>query len=151
MRRKGIKKCVLIMVLAFVLILFSAGTGSKSIVSSAISQRTDTMNDYYSGKMSYKEACNKLAKIEAGGILEEDVKALKSFFGTDIEEIVDYEIDEIEINYEDEDVICALVSIKWEIGSGDGLYRGSEVQNVVGSYSVILENKDNIFKLVQFC
>lgn len=151
MRRKRIKHCVLLLVLAGILILFSAGTGSKSIVSSAISQRTDTMNDYYSGKMSYKEACGKLAKIETGGILEEDIKALKSFWGTDIEEIVDYKIDEIEINYEDDDVICAFVSIKWKINGGDGLYRGSEVQNIVGSYSVILENKENIFKLVQFC
>lgn len=150
MREKIIKKSLFLMLFAGALILFSAGTGSKSIVSSAISQRADTMNDYYSGITSYKEACNKLSKIEGGQVLEDDIEALKSFFGTDIEKIVDYKIEEIEINYEDEDVICAFVSIKWNISSGDGLYRGSEVQEVVGNYSVILENEDNIFKLIQF-
>lgn len=102
------------------------------------------------GKLTYQEACERLSEIEQGRLLDDDRNSLKSFFGTDIEEVVDYDVRDVVIHYEDEDVICAFLSVEWQVNGADGLYRGSDLQKVVGNYSVILEKSDNIFKFIQF-
>lgn len=150
MRRKVLTKGLLVLLLVFILILFSSGTGSEGIVKNALCKRTNAMNDFYLGKSTYQEACERLSKIEQGRLLDEDRNSLKSFFGTDIEEVVDYDVQDIVIHYEDEDVICAFLSVEWQVNGADGLYRGSDLQKIVGNYSVILEKNDNIFKFVQF-
>ena len=150
MIRKILSKGLLVLLLVFILILFSSGTGSEGIVKNALCKRTNAMNDFYLGKLTYQEACEKLSDIEQGRLLDDDRNSLKSFFGTDIEEVVGYDVRDIVIHYEDEEVICAFLSVEWQVNGADGLYRDSDLQKIVGNYSVILEKSDNIFKFVQF-
>ena len=150
MIRKILSKGLLVLLLVFILILFSSGTGSEGIVKNALCKRTNAMNDFYLGKLTYQEACEKLSEIEQGRLLDDDRNSLKSFFGTDIEEVVGYDVRDIVIHYEDEEVICAFLSVEWQVNGADGLYRDSDLQKNVVNYSVILEKRDNIFKLVKF-
>ena len=50
MRRKVLIKGLLVLLLVFILILFSSGTGSEGIVKNALCKRTNAMNDFYLGK-----------------------------------------------------------------------------------------------------
>ena len=140
MIRKILSKGLLVLLLVFILILFSSGTGSEGIVKNALCKRTNAMNDFYLGKLTYQEACEKLSEIEQGRLLDDDRNSLKSFFGTDIEEVVGYDVRDIVIH----------LSVEWQVNGADGLYRDSDLQKIVGNYSVILEKSDNIFKFVQF-
>ena len=49
-------KGLLVLLLVFILILFSSGTGSEGIVKNALCKRTNAMNDFYLGKLTYQEA-----------------------------------------------------------------------------------------------
>ncbi len=108
-------KGLLVLLLVFILILFSSGTGSEGIVKNALCKRTNAMNDFYLGKLTYQEACEKLSEIEQGRLLDDDRNSLKSFFGTDIEEVVGYDVRDIVIHYEDYEVICAFLSFEWKV------------------------------------
>ena len=61
MIRKILSKGLLVLLLVFILILFSSGTGSEGIVKNALCKRTNAMNDFYLGKLTYQEACEKLS------------------------------------------------------------------------------------------
>lgn len=151
MRRKVFRTVVILTAILAVAVLFSAGSaGSEGIVRSAICQRTEVMNDYFSGELSYKEACQILRDTESGVLLEEDIDALTNFFATDIEEVCGYKIKNIEINYEDEDIICAFVSMDWVVRSLDELYRSSGTAEITGNYSIIIEKEDSTYRLAQF-
>ena len=151
MKRKNFRTAAILTAVLGVAVLFSAGsTGGEGIVRSAICQRTEVMNDYFSGNLSYKEACKILKATESGVLLEEDIDSLKNFFATDIEEVCGYKINNIEINYEDEDIICAFVSINWVVRGLDELYRGSGTEEITGNYSIIIEKEDSTYRLAQF-
>lgn len=149
--RKRLQAAAILTAVLGVAILFSAGSaGSEGIVRSAICQRTEVMNDYFSGNLSYKEACQILRNTESGVLLEEDIASLTNFFATDIEEVCGYKINNIEINYEDEDIICAFASIEWVVRSLDELYRSSGIEKIAGNYSIIIEKEGYTYRLVQF-
>ena len=131
MRRKVLTKGLLVLLLVFILILFSSGTGSEGSVKIALCKRTYSMNDFYLGKSTYQEACERLSEIEQGRLLDDDRNSLKSFFGTDIEEVVDYDVRDVVIHYEDDDVFCAFLSVAWQVNGADGLYRCSDLQKIV--------------------
>ena len=151
MRGKVFRTAVILTAILAVVVLFSAGSaGSEGIVRSAICQRAEVMNDYFSGNLSYKAACQILRNTESGVLLEEDIDALTNFFATDIEEVCGYKINHVEINYEDKDIICAFVSMNWVVRSLDELYRSSGIEEVVGSYSIIIEKEGNTYRLAQF-
>lgn len=149
---KGIwkKVGVIFCLLAAASFLLSAVGSSESIVKELISRRIDVMDGYFSGQSTYKEACRSMEELESGQLLEEDKESFKNYFGTDIEKILDYTISEVEINYEDEYVICAFVAVDWTLQGADDLYRASGKQKKSVGYSVICEKEDNCFKLVQF-
>ncbi len=148
---KRLQATAVLAALLCVIILFSAASASsEGIVRSVIRQRTEVMNDYFSGNLSYKEACQILRSTESGVLLEEDIEALTNFFATDIEEVCGYKINNIEINYEDEDIICAFVSMNWVVRGLDELYRGSGKKEITGNYSIIIEKEDSAYRLAQF-
>ena len=148
---KRLRTAAILAAILGVAVLFSAvSPGSKGLVRSAICQRTEVMNDYFSGELSYKDACRSLRDTESGVLLEEDIASLTDFFATDIEKVCGYKINNIEINYEDEDIICAFVSMDWAVISMDELYRSSGIEEVTGNYSVILEKDGDAYRLAQF-
>lgn len=124
--------------------VMASGSGPESAVSMLVRQRTDIMNGYFGGHINYKEASARIKDIEKGRLLDEDLTAMKEFFQTDIEEIVGYEITDIEITNMDDTLICAVATIVWDI---DGLGGEETLEEV---YSVILEKSENSYKLVQF-
>ncbi len=135
------------LILAVVLGLFTvmaSGSSVKSDIKTLVEQRTDIMNGYYCGHITYREAINQISDVETGRLLEEDLLAMREFFQTDIEEINQYKISKIEITGMDETLICAVVTIIWQLNGTGGKESFEKV------YSVIIEKKDKSYKLVQF-
>lgn len=150
--RKAVRIAAVLLTAAAIVVFFTAATQSESerIIKDLICARTAAMNEYFDGGISYKEACVILAEVEKDRLLAEDTESLNKYFATDIEQVKSYEISKVEINYADEDIICAFVEIKWEVNCVDGVYRDSNVAEIEAGYSVMAENCDGAFKLVQF-
>ena len=89
-------------------------------------------------------ALAQIKSVEKGRLLEEDILAMKEYFQTDIEEVSDYEIRDIEITNADENLVCAVVSVDWEVSGTAGKEKITEI------YSVIMEKDEKSYKLVQF-
>ncbi len=139
-----IKKPAILLIVLLLSTVMASGSGPESEITMLVTQRTDIMNEYFGGHILYKEAAERIDKIEKGRLLEEDLEAMKSFFQTDIEDITDYEITKVEITDMDNSLICAVVTVDWQVyGTG-----GNE--NIEGIYSVIAEKSENSYKLVQF-
>lgn len=142
--KKLAKKLALLLTVFMLSTVMASGSDAESVISMLVRQRTDIMNEYFGGHILYKEASDRLAKVEAGRLLDEDLNAMKEYFQTDIEEITDYEITKTEITDMDGTLICAVVTVRWELfGTG-----GEE--HIDGVYSVIAEKRENSYKLVQF-
>lgn len=138
------KKIAVLMIVFILSTIMASGSGPESAISMLVSQRTDIMNEYFSGNILYKEAAERIGQIEKGRLLSEDLESMKEFFQTDIEEITDYKIRKIDITDIDETLICAVVTIEWE------LYGTGGRENIEEIYSVIAEKCKNSYKLVQF-
>ena len=139
-----IKKPAIFLIVLLLSTVMASGSGPESEISMLVTQRTDVMNEYFGGHILYKEAAERIEKIEKGRLLEEDLESMKSFFQTDIEEITDYKITKVEITEMDDTLICAVVTVVWKVfGNGGEEY-------VEGIYSVIAEKCEKSYKLVQF-
>ena len=138
---KKISAAVSVLVLSVVMV---SGSGPEAEISMLVRQRTDIMNEYFGGHILYKEAAARIEKVENGWLLDEDLAAMNDLFQTDIEEITDYHITEVDITNMDDTLICAVVTVEWEIS---GIEGKDEIENI---YSVIAEKKENSYKLVQF-
>lgn len=143
MRHLQKKLAVLPVVLLFSTIMAS-GTGPEGEISALVRQRTDAMNEYFCGQILYKEAAERIEQAETGRLLNEDLTAMRDFFQTDIEEITDYKIKAVDITDIDETLICAVVTIEWELYGTNGKEHMEEI------YSVIAQKQENSYKLVQF-
>ena len=143
MRHLPKKLAVLPVVLLFSTIMAS-GTGPEGEISALVRQRTDAMNEYFFGQILYKEAAERIEQAETGRLLNEDLTAMRDFFQTDIEEITDYKIKAVDITDIDETLICAVVTIEWELYGTNGKEHMEEI------YSVIAQKQENSYKLVQF-
>ena len=139
-----IKKPAILLIVLLLSTVMASGSGPESEITMLVTQRTDIMNEYFGGHILYKEAAERIDKIEKGRLLEEDLEAMKSFFQTDIEEITDYKIKAVDITDIDETLICAVVTIEWELYGTNGKEHMEEI------YSVIAQKQENSYKLVQF-
>ena len=138
------KKLAVLPVILLLSTVMASGSGPEDEISMLVRQRTDIMNEYFSGHILYKEAAKRIEIIEMGRLLDEDLTAMKAFFQTDIEEITDYAITEVEITDRDETLICAVVTIDWQVYGTEG------TESIEGIYSVIAQKSENSYKLVQF-
>ena len=138
-----IKLLVVIIGLGLATALASAGD-DEDVVKTLISKRTDAMNGFFASELNYKEAEALLVEAEAGRLLEEDLQHLKDYFRTDIEYIESYQISQVEFTEAEENLLCANVTIDWELEGmqGEERYRCD--------YSVICEKYGDTFRLVQF-
>ena len=141
---KRLRKKTIIVAAALAAVLLSSGSDVKGDMADLIKARTDILNGYYCGHINYYDALSHIREIETGRLLEEDTAAMRGFFQTDIEEVTDYKITDIELTSADEDLVCAVVDISWEV-SGTG---GNE--SIEEIYSVIMEKDEKKYKLVQF-
>ena len=123
---------------------FSSSDSEEDIVEELITERINAMDLYYESQINEFEAKERLRAVENGTLLDEDIDNLHTYFRTDIEEIKEFDFQDIEITSSDEDVICAQVKLGWNIEGTDG----KEILSC--SYSVICENDGSGFKLVQF-
>ena len=138
------KKLAVLPVVLLLSTIMASGAGPEAEISTLVRQRTDVMNEFFCGHIQYKEAAERIEIVEMGRLLDEDLSAMKAFFQTDIEEITDYKITDVNITDMDETLICAVVTVDWMVyGTG-----GNE--SVEGIYSVIAEKCEDSYKLVQF-
>ncbi len=124
---------------------YSLSGSDEAIVDNLICQRTDTLNDFYGGRLGKAETVEIIERIETEHQKEEDLQNINLYFQTDIEQVQAYEIEDIDITYTDEDMICANVTMGWILGELDENEDEIEV-----SYSVICKREENMYKLAQF-
>lgn len=151
-KRSLLRKAIILLVSAAAIMLLSSATRNESerLIIELVTDRIETMNGYFDGEYNYKEACSALEITECGRLLEEDIDSFKSYFGTDIDKVENYTIVKVEVNYEDDEVICAYVEIEWNLRCIDELYSSSTEDEINAGYSIIAEKNDGAFKLVQF-
>ena len=118
----------------------------EAIVEDLVCRRTDAMSGYFASKLSYWEAGAQLREAEAGMQLETDLKKMRDFFRTDIEQVKAYEIRNIEFTLKEEDMLCAIVEIAW---TAEGLDGEAQFET---NHSVICEKQTGEidYKLVHF-
>ena len=142
---KQIKKKIIAAGAAAVLaLLLTSGSDVKGEMAELVKMRTDIMNGFFCGQISYYDALAQIKSVEKGRLLEEDILAMKEYFQTDIEEVNNYKIRDIEITNADENLVCAVVSVDWEVSGIAGKEKITEI------YSVIMEKDEKSYKLVQF-
>ena len=139
-----IKKTAILLIVLLLSTVLASGSGPESEISMLVIRRTDIMNEYFGGHILYKEAAERIEKIEKGRLLEEDLEAMKSLFQTDIEDVTDYKITKVDITDMDDTLICAVVTVDWQVWGTGG------EESIEGKYSVIAEKCENSYKLVQF-
>ena len=142
--KKGVILFIVVIVMVFITTAFATANSNEDIVKNLICQRTDTLGLYYAGKINKKEAMTKISSITTDFLKDEDLDNLEKYFQCDLEQLVDYEIIEIDVNYSDEEVICAMVTIDWK---ANGL-KGEE--DFSHTYSVICKKEEKMYKLAQF-
>ena len=114
-----IKKTAILLIVLLLSTVLASGSGPESEISMLVIRRTDIMNEYFGGHILYKEAAERIEKIEKGRLLEEDLEAMKSFFQTDIGDVTDYKITKVDITDMDDTLICAVVTVDWQVwGTG---------------------------------
>ena len=128
-----IKKTAILLIVLLLSTVLASGSGPESEISMLVIRRTDIMNEYFGGHILYKEAAERIEKIEKGRLLEEDLEAMKSFFQTDIEDVTDYKITKVDITDMDDTLICAVVTVDWQVWGTGG------EESIEGIYSVIAE------------
>lgn len=142
--KKGVILFIVVLVIVLITTAFAIANSNEDIVKDLICQRTDTLGLYYAGKINKKEAMTKISSITTDFLKEEDLANLEKYFQCDLEQLVDYKITEINVNYSDDEVICAMVNIDWK---ANGL-KGED--NFSHTYSVICKKEEKMYKLAQF-
>ena len=142
--KRIIKKIIAAGAAVIMVLLLTSGSDVKGEMAELVRARTDIMNGFFCGQISYYEALSQIKSVEKGRLLEEDILAMKEYFQTDIEEVKDYKIRDIEITNSDENLVCAVVSVEWE------LYGTAGNEKITEIYSVIMEKDEKNYKLVQF-
>ena len=142
--KKGVYILIVLVISVLFATLFASADSDEEIIKNLISERTDTLSYYYAGLADKKDTMAKISDITTDFLREEDLGNLERYFQCDLEQVVDYKIRDIKVNYSDEDVICAEVVVDWK---SNGL-RGME--NFSNTYSVICKKEENIYKLAQF-
>ena len=139
-----IKKGFVIVIVISVLCLMTSGSDVKGEMADLICARTDILNGYFCGHINYYDALEQIKNIEKGRLLDEDIQAMRDFFQTDIEEVSEYKIKDIELTNGDETLVCAVVTIDWKVS---GTSKTEKIEEI---YSVIMEKDEKNYKLVQF-
>ena len=134
-------------VACFILVTSTAlalpGTEER-IIRDLITVRNETLSEFYDGGLSIEEAQETIRRIEGDMLMVTDLDNLKRYFQTDIDQVDDFKIININVTKADEDLICAEVSIKWDVKT----IHGSD--SYLCDYSVIAKKEKNSYKLVQF-
>lgn len=142
------KKAIIGGILAcFILVTTTAlamPTSEERIIKELITIRNETLSEFYDGGLSIEAAEKTIRQIEAEQLLEQDVDNLKRYFQTDIDQVEGFEIKSIDVTKADDDMICADVSIKWEVDTVTG------PESFIADYSIIAKKEKNSYKLVQF-
>lgn len=137
-------------ILAAVLLLMgiftvnSAACSDEAIVEELICRRTEALSLYYAGEVNKEKTMETIESVTTDFLRDEDLENLEKYFQCDLEQLVDYEIEDIDITYSDGDVICAFVTINWK---SEGLKERDDFSH---TYSVICEKEENLHKIAQF-
>jgi len=144
MKRKQVITSAVIISAVLLTTVFATADSDEKIVSNLINERTVTLSSYYDGDMKKEEAVEIIKKIEADNLMEQDLDNIDRYFQTDIDRIKEFELQNITITESDEDMICADVSIKWDVETVSGS------DSFICDYDVICSKEGDKYKLVQF-
>lgn len=116
----------------------------ERVIRELITVRNETLSDFYDGGLPIEEAEETIRRIEGDMLMVTDLDNLERYFQTDIDQVQDFKIINIDVTKADEDMICADVSIKWDVEMITG------TDSFICDYSVIAKKEKNSYKLVQF-
>ena len=143
MKRQIFKKLLLVFLILAMQIMLVSGTDQNALIRNLVEQRIEIMNAFFNGTLLEKDAAAALSKVESGRLLHED-------FQTDIEVVASYHVSVPKVTYRDEDVITALVRVKWITLGAPTEENEHPLQETISYYSVIVEKVEKSYKLVQF-
>ena len=124
--------------------IFASARSDEEILMDIISDRTDILNEFYSGRIEKDEAIERITAIEAENLLQDDIENIEKYFRTDIERIKSYSFKNIAVTKSKENMICADVTMLWDTeGAG-------EEESYESTYNVICYKEEKNYKLVQF-
>lgn len=142
-----IKKTALLAAVLLSMGIFTVNTAAcseEAIVENLICRRTDALSLYYAGEVNKEKTMETINTVTTDFLRDEDLENLEKYFQCDLEQVLDYEIEDIDITYSDDDVICAFVTINWK---SEGVKGRDDFSH---TYSVICEKEENLLKLSQF-
>lgn len=116
----------------------------ERVIRELITVRNVTLSEFYDGGLTIEEAEETIRRIEGDMLMVTDLDNLERYFQTDIDQVQDFKIINIDVTKADEDLICADVSIKWDVEMITG------TDSFICDYSVIAKKEKNSYKLVQF-
>lgn len=119
------KKVYAINICVLVIIFLTAGIIARPSdynreMKSLISQRIDILDEYYSNKTDFDDSRDKLEKVEAGSLLKKDVRAMKDYQATDLDQVTDYRIRMQSCRKTSYGIIKGKVEISWIMRGYDG-------------------------------
>ena len=150
MKRQIFKKLLLVFLILAMQIMLVSGTDQNALIRNLVEQRIEIMNAFFNGTLLEKDAAAALSKVESGRLLHEDLQAFHDYFQTDIEVVASYHVSVPKVTYRDEDVITALVRVKWITLGAPTEENEHPLQETISYYSVIVEKVEKTYKLVQF-
>ena len=142
------KKLFLVQLSALLLIIFTAATSGappddKAVITDLMETRIGILSYYYGGKMTLEDARNNMAKITTGGLFDEDVALMEGFSKTEVDQIVDYNLEILKCNRTSYGIVKGEARVKWVLYGHDGYWNTEE------NYYFTAEIDDQGAKLTQ--
>lgn len=121
------KKLYIINICLILIIVLTAGIiklqqNKEETVKELLSDRIDILNGYYKGNTSVSETYDSLKTVEYGKVLHEDTAYLDAYAGTDIDQIIEYEIKDFTWKESDYGYIEGKAEFQWLMESNTDKY-----------------------------
>mgnify|MGYP006992073753 CR=1 FL=1 len=142
------KKAVTANICILMIILLTAGAHARPAKDSTqieelFEQRIAILNHYYGGKMAFEDARSNIEKLVSGPLLEEDVRLMKAFDASGVDQVADYDLNLVSCKRSSYGIIKGQADIYWVMQGENGRWETEE------SYFYTAENKGDCIKLTQ--
>lgn len=120
-----VQKAVLVNVLILLIIFLTVGVRAASptdekVVENLMSQRIEILGRYYAGAEGFDRTERRLEKIESGGLLKDDLNAMKENRNTDFSRVKKYSIDIYSCSRSNYGILTGEMEMNWIMESMAG-------------------------------
>jgi len=150
MKQRGIimKKAAVANICILMMIFLTAGVYARPANDSAqieelLEQRIAILNHYYGGKMAFEDARKNIEKLVSGLLLEEDLRLMKAFDASGVDQVAGYDLNLISCERSSYGIIKGQADIHWVMQGENGRWETEE------SYYYTAECNGEDIKLTQ--